>query len=399
MFALLLLSIPSCQQPAAPAPLVVEGGYASAIEAAPGAEIHVWAHVPIATHVFLGWEGPAVQQLSDPLCWHTLLTVPEDGLPHAAPQLRARIAPAAAELQTLTFTGPARAKELDWAVPSGELRGLVFFFHESDARRGFIRKPEAWHLALTLLHHGFAVASLTSEETDAQDPGEDKMLRWNGREMEVEKNLDMQNVQAARAALIAAGAVREDTPCFGVGNGNGGTFAVSAAEALGWRAAASICGPGRKDLLATSTVPVFWSLYAKDTTIKGIVDNAREARDLLAERGIPVDLALHQPSPFRPERLVDRCGMDSRFAEDLIAIMRRVGMMDEAGALLLPANYVTGRMEAEKNNFEDLHIWIAEDMTRFQDLTVQVRVCTTEHVMSGDDALRLTRFFAARLAE
>lgn len=386
----------SPQREAVPPSLRVEGGYAETVPLEPGARIHVWAHLDPHTQVFLGWEGPAAEHLDAPDAWHAVLTVPEAGL--AEPQLRARVAAsAAADVQSLAFPGAAGEKTVDYLLPAaGPARALAFFCHDSGARRGALRKVEAWNLALTLAHHGYAVAAINSEEADAQKPGEDGVLRWNGKDDALEQNADMQNLLAARTALIAAGAIAPDADTFAFGQGNGGTFAASAAAVLGWRGAASFCGPGRRKLLENVAAPTIWIITELNPTIRTAAEGARESQQLLAARAVPALLHVVEPSPLRAERLIERLGMDADVAADLIAIMQVAGLLDERGGLRGTGKAAMTRMQEEKLTFEDLHIWIAEDPARFGDLAAQLEIVSAGHLLTADHALRVHAFFEAQ---
>jgi hypothetical protein len=413
---LVLIAAPPQSAPQVPAEaatgavLRVEGGYASAELVPPGEPVYVWARFQPDRQVFLGWEGDGVRWLADPLSWSTSLTV-TDAAPAGEIRVRARFAAAAPpQVQTLGFPAPAGAaaagaenaaaaeKLLDYALPAAPARGLVFLFHDSDARRAFWRKGEGLFLATQLLHAGFAVAALNSDETERKDPGTDGLFRWQGSNLDVAANVDAQNLLAARAALAAKNLVSADAPCFGVGLGNGGTFAISAAAMLDWQAAAAIGGPGRKAVLQDHDVPTIWIVANKDMAIRGVVDDAQANHDLLKGRGVPTDLVLRRSSPLRVERLMDRCGMDPQVAEDLIATMKRTGLLNAEGVPLHPAGIILARTESEKNNYADLHLWIDEDMgLRLPAFEDQIKACWADHVLTADDALRLVRFFEARL--
>lgn len=399
--ALLAAPLQAAEPPTPPAAapgLRIEGGYAEATPVTPGARIHVWAQQDPRTQVFLGWEGAAAEHLDARDAWHAVLTVPADGL--AEPTLRARMVAVAAEAQSLTFAGPAREKVVDYVLPAASpARALVFFCHDVGARRGALRKTEAWNVALTFVHHGYAVAAINSEEADTQKAGEDGQLRWNGKDDALETNLDLQNLLAARAALIAAGAVAPDADCFTFGQGNGGTFAASAAAVLEWRAAASFCGPGRKQLLEKQAAPTIWIVTTQNYVIRNAADVARECRQLLEARGVPAKVHLVGPSPLRAERLADRLGMDADVAAGIVATMHRTGVLDPAGMLVVPGITAATRVEAETLAYEDFHIWNAEDPARMAEFTQQIEIVGAGHVLLADHALRVLAFFEAQRAD
>lgn len=391
----LLAAAPQAAPPASPT-LRVEGGYAEATPLTAGARIHVWAHLDPRTQIFLGWEGSAAEHLDAADAWHAVLTVPAGGL--AAPELRAHVVRAAAtELQSLPFAGAAGEKTVDFLLPAAHpAQALAFFCHDSGARRGSLRRIETWNLALTLAHHGYAVAAINSEEADSQKPGDDGFLRWNGKDDALEQNADMQNLLAARTALIAAGAIAADADTFAFGHGNGGTFAASAAAVLGWRGAASFCGPGRRKLLEKVAAPTIWIITEQNPTIRTAAEGARESQQLLAARGVPAILHLIEPSPLRVERLIDRLGMDADVATDLIAIMQRAGLLDERGGLRMSGLAAAARMQEEKLTFEDLQIWLAEDPARLGELSLQLELVAAGHLITADHALRVHAFFEAQ---
>lgn len=380
------------QSAAAAAPLAIEGGYAEAKEPAPGASIHVWAHLDPNREVFLGWEGPAAEHLDERSSWHAVLTVPAGGLPE--PRLRAVTERVELEPRALDFEGPARVKTMDYFSPAeGPARGLVFYCHDTGARRGALLKGDTRNVALTLAHRGYLVAAISSEEADADRPGEDGVLRWNGRETEVETSTDLQNLLAARAALIAAGALGEDAPCFAFGQGNGGTFAITAVAALGWRAAGSFCGPGYAEMILERRVPVFWVMAARDSEIRTATDTARATRKRMVEAEIPAQLHVFGPSPFRPERMIERCGMDERLAADVHATMKRTAALDAEDRVQMSSGYAAQRIEAEKLNYADLHVWYDENPARPSLLRMQLDIADGGHATPAEFAPRLLAFF------
>jgi len=396
--ALALLVAPlqegAAQATAAPV-LQVEGGYAEATPLIPGARVHVWARQDPRTQVFLAWEGAAAKHLDAPDSWHAVLTVPAEGLEE--PVLRARMARLQVEAQSLNFTGPTREKTVEYLLPAdGPAHALAFYCHDTTGRRGALYKSEAWNLALTLVHHGYAVASISSEEADLQRAGEDGLIRWNGKEETLDSNVDMQNLLAARTALVEAGAVAEDADCFAFGQGNGGTFAASAAAVLGWRGAASFCGPGRKTLLEKMAAPTLWVVTTQNYVNRTAADGARENRTILEAAGIPAKVYLVGPSPLRAERLVDRCGMDERVAADVHATMKRTGVIDQDGMLQVAGITAATRVQAEELAYEDFHIWIAEDPTRVNEFMNQIEIVGAGHALMADHAMRILAFFEAQ---
>lgn len=394
LLALALLLPTPLQEPDAPPParLTVDGGYAEDRPLVPGTRIHVWAHQDPTVEVFLGWEGPAAEHLDARDSWHAVLTVPVGGLPE--PRLHARLERLELEPRSLSFTGPTREKTLDFLAPAdGPARALAFYFHDSGARRGTLKKGETWNTALVLVRHGYAVAAFNSEEADDDRPGEDGQMRWNGKEADPEANLDLQNLIAARAALVAAGTVSEDAPSFAFGQGNGGTFALSAAAALAWQAGASFAGPGRLALLQTQAAPSMWVLGTKDTVLRSAAEQARECRRMLEEKGVPTSILFSGTSPLRLERLVERLGMDPIVAETTLATMRETGVLNADGYLQMPGLTAASRLEMEKIAYEDLHIWCAEDLSRVTEMKIQFEAINGGHALMADYALRMLAFF------
>lgn len=390
MLAALALALP--QQDAV---LRVEGGYSEDLPLAAGAPIHVWAHMDPRVEVFLRWEGSGAEHLDAPSSWHAVFTVPAGEKREFS--LRAKLARVEAAPLQLEYQGAAGPKTMDYLLPpEGEPRALAFYCHDADARRGGLFKIEAWNTALTLLHAGYAVAAINSEDADAGKPGPDGEMRWNGRDAELDANADMRNLAAAREALIAAGAIGADVPTYAFGQGNGGTFAASAAAVLGWRAAASYCGPGRKQLLEQKHVPVMWVMGTRDYIIRSGTDQARECKKMLEEAGVPVEIHYVEPSPLRAERLIERIGMDPDVATESVAKMSSTGVLDPRGLLLIPGITAWSRVEMEKLAYEDLHIWFAEDQSRVLEFRNQVDLLSGGHAMLADYAARMVEFFEER---
>lgn len=384
--------------PAGRPALQVEGGYAQDLPLEPGARVHVWARMDARTQVFLAWEGAAAQHLDAANSWHAVLTVPEEGL--AEPVLRARIATPKLSAQSLSFQGPTREKQVEYLAPAGgPARALAFYCHDSTGRRNALLKSEAWNLALTFAHQGYAVASISSEEAEDMKAGDDGQLRWNGKDEALADNVDMQNLLAAREALVAAGVVAADADCFAIGQGNGGTFAASAAAVLGWRGAALICGPGRKQLLEKTAAPTVWVMTKQNPIYRTAADTAVEIRATLEAAGVPAKIYWVEPSPLRFERWVDRCGMDERVAEETYAAMKASAVVDAHGRLQLNAVSVIKRVEDEKLTYESFHIWLAEDPARVAEFMNQIMIVDAGHAILADHAPRILDFFEQQRGE
>ncbi len=379
-----------------PAALVIEGGYAQERPLTPGTQIRVWAHLRPADQVFLGWEGPAAQYLNEKTSWYAVLTVPEAGL--ADPRLQARVADVAIRKETLSFTGVTTTKDLQFLAPEARpARALAFFFHDSDSNFDAFKLAEVHNFALTLVHHGYAVAAFSSMAIEAWRPGSEETPRWNGKEEQLEQNEDMRNALLARAALMEAGVVGKDVPCFAFGTGNGGTFAASATAVLGWKAAASFCGPGRKQILQAHPAPVVWVVGAHDWQMRTAADEAREARKLLEDLGAPAKLYLVESAPLRIEHLVERLGMDDDLARETYAKMQSTGVLDQDGNFIATGAAGFGRIMREKIAYEDLHIWTQEEEFRPIELMVQFDMIHGGHQLNASYAPRVLAFFEAQL--
>ena len=394
--ALLVLALAPQTDAAPPAPLLkVEGGYTEEIPLTPGATVHVWARMDSHTQVFLGWEGSAAAHLDAPTSWHAVLTVPAEGI--AEPRLRARTATLVIEPRSLNFEGQTREKIVEYLAPAQTpAKALVFYCHDSTGRRGALLKSEAWNLALTLVHHGYAVAAISSQEAETMKPGEDGVLRWNGKEEVLAENQDMQNLLAARAALVAAGVVAEDADGFAFGQGNGGTFAASAAAVLGWRRAASFCGPGRKQLLEKLAAPTMWVVTTTNYHYPTAMESALENQQLLKNAGVAAEVHVVHPSPLRVERFLDRCGMDEEVAATTYATMQKTGVVDERGNVRLTAMMTSSRLETQKLAYADFQVWIAEDPSRMAEVFNQIQIVCAGHSVMADHAMRMLAFFEAQ---
>lgn len=317
---------------------VIDGWGGGAYRA--GDTVHLFSRALSRREVFTKWTSSADIFLERPSEWHTTYVMPE-----ADVDLVAKIdtIPAFSITEEM-IRGVARPKRVFHILPPN-LRGVVFLYHGTGGS-ALAWQPgaqENFALVKDMVAAGLGVVVTESEETTAEeDLDGDGKIRWNVAPPVLSASIDYGNLRAILDTLINRSVITSDTPLFGVGMSNGGSFSISCALALGMKAAVSYCASGRKNHMPLVNIPVLWLMAQNDDNENvGQAGNqeAIEMAEYLRQRGVRSEAIIRRPYPLYPE-IFTRNGASVDNSRAMVSDLRRGGHLDERGFLIRTSDSV-----------------------------------------------------------
>lgn len=370
----------------------VVGGFGTGSYAV-GSTVHVWSAASTTSEVALPWTGDA-SLLAEPGEWHSSFVMP----PRAV-SLVANTQAQALTLTVETYRGSTNLpKTVRYFMPPN-MRGVVIFSHGTGGSSGYIESPEAFALALALVHRGYGVLGTEAEEAVAGDLNGDGKERWATRF--TRDNVDLNNLQILFADLEQRGLIPAGTPKFALGMSAGGSFshflgtvgASSVADQfpeLRFASVVSYCADATASKSATlSLTPSAWLMCGAEDNPEVSLTEARNNELTLRNRGIPTDYVEHPPSPLYDERFTRVPGISEATSAGMAAELRAGGFVDDAGFLNTDGDELAQIVLASPASFPI----IAAQTSELASIRTQVKVMRAEHAMYADYTQRTIAFF------
>lgn len=336
---------------------------------ADGDRIHVWAAPDPADRVFVGWQAAPGQArvLEDARARHTRVRI---GSPSTEITATWRLAP-----DWTPESSQIEGRQVYLHLPPEPL-GLIFFFHgaggSSDAWVAE-RRLEARQMLRDAVARGYGVMVTESGNRQAR--------QWD-TEPDPALNPDIQHVAALRQQLVEAGRIPASLPTFGLGMSNGGGFVTRVVDALSWQGAAVYAAAARRDLAASSRVPVIWHLAENDRRVSNM--DAVDRHQRWAVRGIPTELHLLPPSPLYALQFSRMPGTDERNSRQIHAALDGAGLLDRGDFLLRSPDELPWQMPL------GIRGWLVD---LAGDVGTQLDLAYAEHQLSGDQMHWTLDFF------
>ena len=339
-------------RPGAPvrkASLSVAGGSGGG-EYLAGTLVHIWADPPAPGSVFDRWTGD-LEPLIDRYAAHTTLVMPASRVAVSAVFKRAPTCePATMQLAQLLRGGPvdrigaggpsgpagragpgtrtapidhggtgapgqvaAPGVEVSWCLPARH-SGIVLLFHGHEGSgASFFRNTEPWQFARDALAAGFGLVALDS--ADREHKG------WQLSAAGI--NPDVRNLRAVLEELVRRKLVDRQEPLYALGVAGGARFAALAAPLLRCKAVALFFAPG--NLPPNYEVPTIW-LMAQNAVNREPRALAEYTR--LAQRQVPAQFNINDPSPVYPLRFQRIRGVAPADSNALYRLLKDRGFLD-----------------------------------------------------------------------
>jgi dienelactone hydrolase len=245
---------------------------------------NVWANPPALGQAFNGWTGDTAELIS-PLDYHTTLNTASGEFNLAATYKDTPVWTSQQEIISGTTVA--------YYFPSTLIGVIVLLHGKGGSGPGWFQKADNLVFTKDAVATGYAVVALDSQNRSTK--------QWDNS-TPPPNNPDIQNVQDVLNTFISQGLMSSSTPVFAAGMSNGGGVAPTLSLALGFKATAVYCAPGKQDVFSVTSVPTTWNLAQNDTSVSPKSSHAFSNYQTLLSRGIDTDYFVNQPSPLYPFR-------------------------------------------------------------------------------------------------
>lgn len=380
---------PDSVPPAPPYRLTVVDGYGSGSYDA-GDTVHIWSHALPGDSLFLSWSAARADDEVLPALrdeWHTTLVMPPRDVTVTATY--GRLSGATDRDDTI----PGIVGRIRSAWPSGDARGLILVFHDSNSSAArWWESVEGEQFLKDALHRGFAVAAWNADKTWLDSTLIVNARRdWTLTPGTIEENVDLYAVNAVPRLYRQENLMRDTTRLYALGIGSGAHFAALASKVFLISAAAVYCNGGDMYFYREFNLPTIFNVPTLDpyTDVAAAHDNALR----LDWRLVPSEFHVASPSPFYPERLARVAGITPAESRAIVARAHWDTLIDERGYLYPSLPDWRGMRVLRKVDDYPSLAGLTSDQQG--EVIAQMNVATADHEFFSDLNKATLRFFAA----
>lgn len=377
--------------------LTVENGYGSGMYNA-GDTVHIWSQEWSAAGTFSHWSGDTMF-LRMPLEWHTQVVMP------------ARAVTVKANTQLLP-TGTANyfsfeqirgkhiLKPVYYYFPAnGDPDAVVWLWHGTggSAQNWIWRNFEMRQFCNYLVANNMAIIVTESDESTLNtDLDGDGNRRYNYTADTI-NNWDAANVRAIRDTFINRGIMSPATPQAAVGFSAGGTFAITIATLLNWKAAINHNSAGT-GYIQFARVPVLFSMSQRDAHPDVGAAGNQEAYDnylYLTDQDQCTGYDMLRPSPTYPERFQRIPSVTKAQSIGINSELLANNCLDNEGYLSKSPNQIEALVIANPQNWPTL-LTLSDTLREY--VKDELAVMWTAHAFHHDFMARDLAFIKALCA-
>lgn len=379
--------------------LAITQGYGNGVYSK-GDSIHVWADPAETNHVFTHWSGNGAAYLINNDEWHSQLIIPENETDEniflTANYEELVVADFGqfnwmlwGELEEDGTFFPTE-KLIDYAYPLNP-KALVFLIHGTGGNSSsWVDRYDRRSIIKDLVHNGYAVFALNSNETTLGDQNEDGKIRWQTDpfRQDTSTNIDFKNVIDTRDKIFDELDFSE-LPVFMLGGSNGANFSDYATAALDFKASCHMTGNGITAIFENhpNLKPIIWIQSINDNNSSADSSKARANYDVLIDQGITTEWHWLNRSPVHPFRFErSRNVIDSELSMELFTQLQNQQLLDEN-------NYLNVLHLNADFPFESFYNSVELTNLQQRDFEDQLNVVNADHGANGDFNKTIIRFF------